>query len=285
MAKWAMEPSIPSQYLLVLVALAVERGCAPAELFHNTSLNLNERSSPASRIHEAEAEQVISSALACSYLGLGYFSLSDPIGGLRIKESPEAEKASASGTRAPPSRAPSIRPESPAMATTHSVNSLVETNTQRSDSASELAPAQPPGFLGPRVVRKRDRWSDGERDSMAPPAKRPKDLSGVAFGYESSQLGLQHASDEERTLVVLLGNDASCGTETLLKILAPYNIETTRHLRDAPARGRRAGRVARARRRRVRAAPARPQPSSAPCAPFVAWRASPRARAGRENGL
>ena len=61
-----MESSIPSQYLLVLVALAVERGCAPAELFHNTSLNLNELSSPGSRIDEAEAEQVISNALAAT---------------------------------------------------------------------------------------------------------------------------------------------------------------------------------------------------------------------------
>ena len=66
MAKWAMESSIPSQYLLVLVALAVERGCAPAELFHNTSLNLNELSSPGSRIDEAEAEQVITNALAAT---------------------------------------------------------------------------------------------------------------------------------------------------------------------------------------------------------------------------
>jgi len=66
MAKWAMESSIPSQYLLVLVALAVERGCAPAELFHNTSLNLNVLSSPGSRIDEAEADQVISNALAAT---------------------------------------------------------------------------------------------------------------------------------------------------------------------------------------------------------------------------
>ncbi len=66
MAKLAMESSIPSQYLLILVALAVERGCAPAELFHNTSLNLSVLSSPGSRIDEAEADQVISNALAAT---------------------------------------------------------------------------------------------------------------------------------------------------------------------------------------------------------------------------
>ena len=66
MAKLAMESSIPCQYLLVLVALAVERGCAPAELFHNTSLNLNVLSSPGSRIDEAEADQIISNALAAT---------------------------------------------------------------------------------------------------------------------------------------------------------------------------------------------------------------------------
>ena len=61
-----MESSIPSQYLLVLVALAVERGCAPAELFNHTSLNLNVLSGPGSRIDEAEADQVISNALAAT---------------------------------------------------------------------------------------------------------------------------------------------------------------------------------------------------------------------------
>ena len=61
-----MESSIPSQYLLVLVALAVERGCARAELFHSTSLNLNELSSPGSRIDNAEADQVIANALAAT---------------------------------------------------------------------------------------------------------------------------------------------------------------------------------------------------------------------------
>ncbi len=61
-----MESSIPSQYLLVLVALAVERGCAPTVLFHNTSLNLSVLSSPGSRIDDAEADQVISNALAAT---------------------------------------------------------------------------------------------------------------------------------------------------------------------------------------------------------------------------
>ena len=58
-----MESSIPSQYLLVLVALAVERGCAPRRLFHNTSLGLDTLSSPGSRIDEVQAEQIIANAL------------------------------------------------------------------------------------------------------------------------------------------------------------------------------------------------------------------------------
>ena len=107
----------------------------------------------------------------------------------------ESDSGSAMDASAPPSRAPSIRPESPAMATTHSVNSLVETNTQRSDSASELAPAQPPGFLGPRVVRKRDRWSDGESDSMAPPAKRPEPDAISDIGAPS-ELGANASASE-----------------------------------------------------------------------------------------
>jgi AraC-like DNA-binding protein len=63
MAKWAMESSIPSQYLLILVALAVERGCAPGRLFHNTGLSLDTLSSPGSRIDELQADQIIVNAL------------------------------------------------------------------------------------------------------------------------------------------------------------------------------------------------------------------------------
>lgn len=59
-----MESSIPSQYLLVLVALAVERGCAPTALFRNTGLNLDRLSSPGARVDETEADQIISNALA-----------------------------------------------------------------------------------------------------------------------------------------------------------------------------------------------------------------------------
>ena len=58
-----MASSIPSQYLLVLVALALERGCAPGALFRNTGLSLNTLSSPGSRIDEVQADQLIANAL------------------------------------------------------------------------------------------------------------------------------------------------------------------------------------------------------------------------------
>ena len=61
-----MESSIPSQYLLVLVALAVERGCAQADLFHDTGLSLDTLSSPGSRIDEAQADKIIANALAAT---------------------------------------------------------------------------------------------------------------------------------------------------------------------------------------------------------------------------
>ena len=63
MAKWGMGSSIPSQYLLVVVALAVERGCAPSALFHNTGLNLDTLTSAGSRVEEAQADQIIANAL------------------------------------------------------------------------------------------------------------------------------------------------------------------------------------------------------------------------------
>ena len=61
-----MESSIPSQYLLLLVAIAVERGCAPTALFHNTGLHLETLSSPGSRIDEAQADQIIANALTAT---------------------------------------------------------------------------------------------------------------------------------------------------------------------------------------------------------------------------
>ena len=61
-----MGSSIPSQYLLVLVALAVERGCAPAALFLNTGLNLDTLSSAGSRVEEAQADQIIANALTAT---------------------------------------------------------------------------------------------------------------------------------------------------------------------------------------------------------------------------
>ena len=58
-----MASSIPSQYLLVLVAIALERGCAPGALFRNTGLSLDTLSSPGSRIDEVQADQLIANAL------------------------------------------------------------------------------------------------------------------------------------------------------------------------------------------------------------------------------
>jgi len=58
-----MASSIPSQYLLVLVALALERGCAPEALFRNTGLSLDTLSNPGSRIDEVQADQIIANAL------------------------------------------------------------------------------------------------------------------------------------------------------------------------------------------------------------------------------
>ena len=55
MAKWGVESSIPSQYLLVLVVLAVERGCAPEQLFNNTEMSLDTLGSPGLRIDEVHA--------------------------------------------------------------------------------------------------------------------------------------------------------------------------------------------------------------------------------------
>ena len=63
MAKWGVESSIPSQYLLVLVALALERGCAPEQLFNNTGMSLDTLGSPGLRIDEVHADQIIANAL------------------------------------------------------------------------------------------------------------------------------------------------------------------------------------------------------------------------------
>jgi len=61
-----MESSIPSQYLLVLVAIALERGCAPATLFRNTGLNLDTLSTAGARVDEGQADQIIANALAAT---------------------------------------------------------------------------------------------------------------------------------------------------------------------------------------------------------------------------
>ena len=144
----------------------------------------------------------------------------------------ESDSGSAMDASAPPSRAPSIRPESPAMATTHSVNSLVETNTQRSDSASELAPAQPPGFLGPRVVRKRDRWSDGESDSMAPPAKRPEPDAISDIGAPSELGANASASEAEEAPAPAPSSEDAAIAETERYV----RLALDAHARSAPPR-------------------------------------------------
>ena len=153
----------------------------------------------------------------------------------------ESDSGSAMDASAPPSRAPSIRPESPAMATTHSVNSLVETNTQRSDSASELAPAQPPGFLGPRVVRKRDRWSDGESDSMAPPAKRPEPDAISDIGAPSELGANASASEaEEAPAPAPSAEDASIAeTERYVRLALDAHARSARRGARRRSRGRR----------------------------------------------
>ena len=66
MAKWGMGSSIPSQYLLILVALAVERGCAPSALFHNTGLDLDTLANAGSRVEDTQADQIIANALTAT---------------------------------------------------------------------------------------------------------------------------------------------------------------------------------------------------------------------------
>jgi AraC-like DNA-binding protein len=61
-----MESSIPSQYLLVLVAIALERGCTAETLFRNTGLNLNTLSTAGARVDEAQADQLIANALSAT---------------------------------------------------------------------------------------------------------------------------------------------------------------------------------------------------------------------------
>jgi AraC-like DNA-binding protein len=61
-----MGSSIPSQYLLVLVALALERGCAPSALFHNTGLDLDTLTSAGLRVEESQADQIIANALTAT---------------------------------------------------------------------------------------------------------------------------------------------------------------------------------------------------------------------------
>ena len=134
-----------------------------------------------------------------------------------------SDSGSAMDASAPPSRAASVRPESPAMATTHSVNSLVETAMS---GQSGMAPTtQPPGFLGPRVVRKRDRWSDGESDSMAPPAKRPEPDAVSELGAPSELGGV---SAEEAPPAPEAQDEATAETERYVR------LALAAHVRSAP---------------------------------------------------
>ena len=58
-----MESSIPSQYLLVLIALAGEQGYSMAALCEGTALNLDALSSPGTRVEEHDADRIIANAL------------------------------------------------------------------------------------------------------------------------------------------------------------------------------------------------------------------------------
>lgn len=58
-----MESSIPSQYLLILIALAGEQGYSMASLCEGTALSLDKLSSPGSRVEENEADRIIANAL------------------------------------------------------------------------------------------------------------------------------------------------------------------------------------------------------------------------------
>lgn len=135
-----------------------------------------------------------------------------------------SDSGSAMDASAPPSRAASVRPESPAMATTHSVNSLVETAMS---GQSGMAPTtQPPGFLGPRVVRKRDRWSDGESDSMAPPAKRPEPDAVSELGAPSELGGV--SAEDEAPPAPEAQDEATAETERYVR------LALAAHVRSAP---------------------------------------------------
>ena len=58
-----MERSIPSQYLLILIGLVVERGCALDVICSGTDLSLEGLGQAGTRVGEAEADRVVANAL------------------------------------------------------------------------------------------------------------------------------------------------------------------------------------------------------------------------------
>ena len=58
-----MERSIPSQYLLILIALVAERGCALEVICNGTDLSLEGLGQAGTRVGEAEADRVVANAL------------------------------------------------------------------------------------------------------------------------------------------------------------------------------------------------------------------------------
>ncbi len=63
MAKWVMQSSIPSQYLLILTSLAADRGYAIDALCEGTSLTMNSLQNLGARVNQTEADRVISNTL------------------------------------------------------------------------------------------------------------------------------------------------------------------------------------------------------------------------------
>ena len=58
-----MERSIPSQYLLILIALVAERGCPLEVICNGTDLSLEGLGQAGTRVGEAEADRVVANAL------------------------------------------------------------------------------------------------------------------------------------------------------------------------------------------------------------------------------
>ena len=108
------------------------------------------------------------------------------------------------------------------------------------------------------MVRKRDRWSDGESDSMAPPAKRPEPDAISDIGAPSELGANASASEaEEAPAPAPSAEDASIAeTERYVRLALDAHARSARRGARRRSRGRRrrggAGtRSGRRRRRRL----------------------------------